>query len=75
MCYGLPQHSIPALLEFLSTQRIYTVVKVGSCMDQGPASEVTHLRLYQSPTLPVFLQKTVGGRAKEQGDSVHRVTE
>ena len=65
MCYGLPQDSIPVLLQYsclirtLSTQRILlcTVVKVGGCMGQGPVTEVTHLRLYQPTIPPVFCSK------------------
>ena len=38
---------------------IYTVVKVGGGTGQGPATEVTHLRLNQPPVFSsVWLRKT-----------------
>ena len=33
---------------------IYTVVKMGGGTGQGPATEVTHLRLNQLPVFPVY---------------------
>ena len=35
--------------------QLYTIVKVGGGMGQGPATEVTHLRLNQPPFFPSIL--------------------
>ena len=52
MYYGLTSvHCRISIHDLLSAQRLqaYTVVKVGGSVDQGPATEVTHLRLNQPP--------------------------
>ena len=36
---------------------LYTVVKVGGGTGQGPATEVTHLRLNQPPVFTVYICK------------------
>ena len=51
---------------------IYTVVKVGGGIGQGPATEVTHLRLNQPPVFPVMILSNFYEKEKNSTAFVQR---